>query len=591
MLYFLVAYLGGALTILSPCILPVLPFVFARSDKPFAANGLPLLLGMALTFAAVASLAAIGGGWAVQANEQARNVAIVLLAVFGITLLFPRLADVLTRPLVAIGSRLSQAAGDGQRQHAAVVPSLLLGIATGLLWAPCAGPILGLVLTGAALQGASAHTSLLLFAYGAGAASSLALAVVIGGRAFDAMKRSLRAGEWIRRGIGVAVLGGVVVIALGLDTGWLTRLSSAGTNRVEQALIDRVALIAPTAGPTPLPVPVRADLALPTEGRLPSLAGAAAWINSPPLTAEGLRARVVVVYFWTYSCINCLRSIPYVRAWAERYKDQGLVVIGVHAPEFAFEKNPLNVRRAVSELKVTFPVAIDNDFSVWRAFDNHYWPALYVADGQGRVRYHHDGEGEYDKSESVIRQLLSEAGRTIANAATLQVEASGAQAAADSADIRSPEAYIGYDNGTGPASRGGAFQDKAHGYVMPAALALNEWGLSGSWTVERQRAVLNQPGGRIAYRFHARDLHLVLGPGLGPGPGPGNDAKPVRFRILIDGQPPGSSHGVDVDDSGLGTITSQRLYQLLRQPLPIGDRLFEIEFLDPGAEAFVFTFG
>ena len=581
MLYFLVAYLGGALTILSPCILPVLPFVFARSDQPFVTNGLPLLLGMAVTFAAVASLAAIGGGWAVQANENARTGAIVLLATFGITLLFPRLADVLTRPLVAIGSSLSQAAGDGQRQHAAVVPSLLLGIATGLLWAPCAGPILGLVLTGAALQGASAQTSLLLFAYGAGAATSLALAVVIGGRAFDAMKRSLGAGELIRRGIGVAVLCGIVAIALGLDTGWLTRLSSAGTNRVEQALIDRVALIAPSARPTPVP----ANLALPSEGRMPSLAGAAAWINSPPLTAEGLRGSVVVVYFWTYSCINCLRSIPYVRAWAERYKDQGLVVIGVHAPEFAFEKNPLNVRRAVGELKVTFPVAIDNDFLVWRAFNNHYWPALYVADGQGRIRYHHDGEGEYDKSESVIRQLLSEAGGTVARAATLQVDAPGPQAAADSADIRSPEAYIGYENGTGPASPGGAVKDKVHGYVMPSVLALNEWGLSGSWTVERQRAVLNQPGGRIAYRFHARDLHLVL------GPGPGNDANPVRFRISIDGQPPGTSHGVDVDDGGFGTVRSQRLYQLLRQPLPIRNRLFEIEFIDPGAEAFVFTFG
>ena len=581
MLYFLVAYVGGALTILSPCILPVLPFVFARGDRPFAANGLPLLLGMASTFAAVASLASIGGGWAVQANEHARTVAASLLAIFGITLLFPRLADILTRPLVAVGSRLSEVAGDGTGRRGPIVPSLLLGIATGLLWAPCAGPILGLVLTGAALEGASARTSLLLLAYGAGAASSLAIAIVIGGRAFDAMKRSLGAGEWIRRGIGMAVLCGVVAIALGLDTGWLTRLSSVGTNRVERALIDRAA---PTVPPVE-PVLIRAGIALRVEGRLPSLDGADSWINSPPLTEESLRGKVVVVYFWTYSCINCLRSIPYVRAWAERYKNQGLAVIGVHAPEFAFEKNPLNVRRAVSELKVAFPVAIDNDFLVWRAFENHYWPALYVADVQGRIRYHHNGEGEYDESESVIRQLLEEAGGTVAPAAAVPVDAPGAQAASDTADIRSPEAYIGYENGTGPASPGGALRDQARGYAMPAALALNEWGLSGHWTVERQRAVLDQPGGRIAYRFHARDLHLVL------GPGPGNDAKPVRFRISIDGQPPGCSHGADVDDSGLGTITSQRLYQLLRQTPPIRDRLFEIEFVDPGAEAFVFTFG
>jgi cytochrome c biogenesis protein CcdA/thiol-disulfide isomerase/thioredoxin len=580
---FVISYIGGVLTIISPCILPVLPFVFARANQSFIKSGLPLLLGMGITFAAVASLAAVGGGWAVQANQYGRYGAIVLLALFGVTLLFPELADRLMRPLVAAGARLSNSAADGKGEGPSFASSLLLGVATGLLWAPCAGPILGLVLTGAALQGANVQTSLLLLAYAAGAATSLALALLIGGRVFGAMKRSLGAGEWIRRGLGVAVLCGVAAIALGLDTGLLTQVSLTSTSTLEQALIDRIrpkpvnqsAMTAakPAAG-TPE--------ALPVEGALPPLTGAVEWINSPPLTTPGLRGKIVLVDFWTYSCINCLRSIPYVRAWAEKYRSQGLVVIGVHSPEFAFEKNLDNVRKAVKDLKIDYPVAIDNDYAIWRAFGNEYWPAHYFIDAQGRIRHHHFGEGEYDESEKVIQRMLAEAGASGISTDLVKVDARGAQAAADMANIESPETYLGYKRGENFASPEDVVHDQPRAYSAPPNFRLNQWALAGDWTIEEERSVSNQPDARIAFRFRARDLHLVLGP---------HDGKPVRFRIRIDGQPPGEDHGMDTDADGKGTITEERLYQLVRQSKSVTERQFEIEFLDPGAQAFAFTFG
>jgi cytochrome c biogenesis protein CcdA/thiol-disulfide isomerase/thioredoxin len=611
MLLFVVAYLGGVLTILSPCILPVLPFVFARGDRPFMSNGLPLLIGMALTFAGVASLAAVGGGWAVQANQYGRMVAIVLMALFGLALLLPGLSERLARPLVGWGERLSasaEAGADGA-PRSAFGTSLLLGVATGLLWAPCAGPILGLVLTGAALGGASVRTSLLLLAYAAGAATSLAGALLAGGRLFKAMKQSLGAGEWIRRGIGAALLCGVAAIALGLDTGVLAQLSLAGTSSVEQALIDRVRPreAAPSGDEAPLATTgpdstvmmagsnammaanaaMRAEgtsaSALPAEGPAPSLDGAVQWLNSPPLSMEALRGKVVLVDFWTYSCINCLRALPYVRAWAEKYKDEGLVVIGVHAPEFAFEKKLDNVRKAVKDLKLDYPVAVDNDYAIWRAFKNEYWPAHYFIDARGRIRHHHFGEGAYDESEQVIRQLLAEAGRGTMPGGLVQVEAQGAQAAADSANVRSPETYIGYDRAENFVSPGGPVRGKGHAYTAPSRLEANQWALGGNWTVGGQSAVLDKARGRIAYRFHARDLHLVLG-STAPG-------HPVRIKVTIDGKPPGEDHGIDIDAQGKGVVDGQRLYQLVRQRGAVADRRFEIEFLDPGVEAFAFTFG
>ena len=311
---------------------------------------------------------------------------------------------------------------------------------------------------------------------------------------------------------------------------------------------------------------------LPIEGELPSLGGATGWLNSQPLTAAGLRGKVVLVVFWTYTCINWLRQLPYVRAWAEKYKDQGLVVIGVHAPEFAFERNVDNVRRAAKDMRVDYPVAIDNDYAIWSAFNNRYWPALYFVDAQGHVRHHHFGEGEYEQSEMVIQQLLAEAEIDGSGHELVSVDARGAEAAADWGSLRSPENYVGYERTANFAV-----------YDTPARLRLNHWALLGDWTVKRQATVLNEANGRIAYRFHARDLHLVMG-AAARGPS-------VRFRVLIDGQPPGAAHGIDVDEQGNGTVTEQRLYQLIRQPKPLADRHFEIEFLDSGVEAFAFTFG
>ncbi len=325
------------------------------------------------------------------------------------------------------------------------------------------------------------------------------------------------------------------------------------------------------------------DKSLPIEGQLPSLGSATEWLNSPPLTAAGLRGKVVLVDFWTYTCINWLRTLPYVRAWAEKYKDQGLVVIGVHTPEFEFEKNLDNVRRAAKDMRVEYPIAIDSRYAIWNAFSNQYWPALYFIDAQGRIRHHQFGEGDYEQSEMIIQQLLAEAGRSGGDHERASVEGRGAEAAADWASLKSAENYVGYERTENFASPGGAVLDKRRVYAAPAQLRLNHWALSGDWTVTKKAIVLNKPNGRIAYRFHARDLHLVMGPAA-PGVA-------VRFRVLIDGQPPGAAHGLDVDDQGNGALTEQRLYQLIRQPHPIADREFEIEFLDPGAEAFAFTFG
>lgn len=588
---FLLAYFGGVLTILSPCILPVLPFVFARADRPFVKSGLPLLAAMAVTFAVVATLAAVVGGWAVAANKFGRIAALSLLAVFGVALLFPRLSDRLARPLVGLGDRLSTAVdADHAAGRSGILGSLVLGVATGLLWAPCAGPILGLILTGAALRGASSATSLLLIAYAAGSATSLALALLLGGKVFAAMKRSLGAGEWLRRGLGVAVLVAVASIAFGIDTGALTRLSLASTAATEQKLLDAFHGAADAAGMQaqavePSPVSMRGPgpvPALPVEGTMPSLAGATAWLNSPPLTTEGLRGKVVLIDFWTYSCINCLRAIPYVKAWADKYRAQGLVVIGVHAPEFAFEKDTGNVTKAVTDLGIAYPVAVDSDYSIWRAFSNQYWPAHYFIDAQGRVRHHHFGEGDYEESEQIIQQLLAEAGHAEVASGRISVSAGGAQAAADMDDVGSPETYVGYARAENFVSPGGAAHDVRHGYRAPVK-RLNEWGLDGDWTIAAEQATSMSPSAGITYRFHARDLHLVAGPGA-----PGTS---IPFRVTIDGVAPGTNHGVDVDADGNGVITQHRLYQLVRQTGPVVDRTFEIHFLAPGVNAYAFTFG
>ena len=322
---------------------------------------------------------------------------------------------------------------------------------------------------------------------------------------------------------------------------------------------------------------------LPIEGELPSFSGATGWLNSPPLTPAGLRGKVVLANFCTYTCINWLRQLPYVRAWAGKYSSQGLVVIGVHTPEFGFEHDAGNVRRAVQDMNISYPLATDNDYAVWRAFDNYYWPALYFADTQGRIRHHHFGEGEYQQSEMVIQALLADAGSGGISHDLVTPDAPGIEAPADWAALRSPENYTGYERTENFASPDGVIPGKPHQYTAPAQLRLNHWALAGDWTVGEQATTANTPGGQITCRFHARDLHLVMGPAA-----PGTS---IGFQVLLDGQPPGSAHGADVDGQGHGTAAGQRLYQLIRQPGPVSDRTFQITFAGPGAQAYAFTFG
>ena len=316
---------------------------------------------------------------------------------------------------------------------------------------------------------------------------------------------------------------------------------------------------------------------------LPGLSGATGWINSKPLTAKQLKGKVVLVDFWTYSCINCLRSLPYMRAWADKYRDSGLVVIGVHTPEFAFEGQQANVQKAVQKFGITYPVALDSNQAIWNAFHNEFWPAHYFIDVNGKVRYEHFGEGNYDQSERWIQELLKERSAKQMPAGTVAVQAQGVEAAADMSEVRSPETYVGYSRAQHFGSPGGFEYDKETAYKAPAHPALNEWGLDGRWTDHLQRAVLDSAGGKIVFRFHARDLHLVLGPT--------DQGKPVRFRVTIDGQAPGENHGVDTDAAGNGVVADHRLYQLVRQKGAITDHVFAIEFEDPGVQAFSFTFG
>jgi cytochrome c biogenesis protein CcdA/thiol-disulfide isomerase/thioredoxin len=566
MLIFLLAYLGGVLTIFSPCVLPVLPFIFARSDQSFRRSGLPILIGMAATFTLLASLAAVGGAWLIALNQYGRYAAMLLLLLMGLALIFPALSERMMRPFVAFGGRMQQRAD----QQASFKGSLLLGVAVGFLWAPCAGPILGLVLAGAALNGANLYSALLLLVFAAGAATSLAAALLAGGRIFSLMKRGLGVEEWLRRGLGIAVLVGVVVIALGWDTRFLSQFTFLSTANTEQQLISQLAKPAVTASST--------------DGRIaPPLIGATQWFNSPPLTGEMLRGKVVLVDFWTYSCINCLRTLPYLKAWNEKYRDQGLVIIGVHAPEFAFEKDARNVEQAIRDLAVTYPVAMDNQFAIWNLYQNEYWPAHYLIDAQGKIRHQHFGEGAYQETELTIQALLKEAhqGVLAMSEGLVQVKGSGATAAA--ADMKhSPETYLGYARHQNLVSPEVIKHDVAAQYSSPRALKPNQWGLSGTWLVSAEAAALQAPGGSISYRFSGRDLHLVMG---------SRSSKPVRFRVTLDGAVPGADHGADIDAQGNGVIRGQRLYQLIRQSGKFAVHTFRIEFLDADAEAFAFTFG
>jgi thiol-disulfide isomerase/thioredoxin len=385
---------------------------------------------------------------------------------------------------------------------------------------------------------------------------------------------------WVRRVLGVAIILGVVVIALGGETNVLTRFSFTNSAQAEERLSGELHASSPT-----VLTASAADFhpALADEGRLPDLSGAIAWLNSAPLNDKSLRGKVVLVDFWTYTCINSLRPLPYVKSWAAKYKDAGLVVIGAHTPEFSFEHERENVETAVRDLKVTFPVAVDSNYRIWQAFNNQYWPAQYLIDGKGRIRYHHFGEGDYGEIERVIQELLKENGATGLDNSTVNVSAAGVEAAADFANEASPETYVGYRQAERFASPGRVAQGSLKTYSPPANPSLNQWGLSGSWNVGSESAVLQAAPGKIVFRFQSRDLHMVLAPA--------KDGRPVRFKVTLDGAVPNDNCGVDSTPEGAGVVREPRLYQLIRQKGAIEDRTFEIEFLDPGVQALVFTFG
>lgn len=398
---FLIAFLGGIVTVLSPCILPVIPFLFARADRS-ASSVLMTLLGLTLTFALVSSLAVVSSDWVVAANGIGRDIALVILTLFALSLLSARVGHWLMLPLVALGNRLDPAT----RRLSGPCASVAIGVATGLLWAPCAGPILGIILTGAVLQGPNAQTSLLLLAYGLGSAVSLGVLIFAGRGLLARLKLSLPVTGWLRRGVGFAALLVAVTLATGSQNQLLAGTTSEGAAAVEKRLLSAVpkaidyvvARVNAAAAPN-----------LGSQGAMPSLSGATAWLNSPPLGEDSLRGKVVLVDFWTFDCINCQHSVPHVNEWAKKYEKDGLVVIGVHTPEYPYERDIDNVRKNVARLGLNYPIAVDNDYAIWRAFDNQYWPAHYLIDARGQIRYSHFGEGAYDTQEQVIRQLLDEA--------------------------------------------------------------------------------------------------------------------------------------------------------------------------------------
>ena len=589
MALYLVAFAAGVLSVLSPCILPVLPFVFARQGQPSRHGSLPLLIGMALAFAAAASLAAAAGTWAVQLSQWGRGLALLGLGVFAASLLFPGLAAWWSRPLVQIGEKLA-----AQNPQQRWLHSALLGVATGLIWSPCAGPVLGLLLSGAALAGPDTATSLLLLSYAAGAGLALWAALRISAGTMARLRAHWLPGERGRRVAGAAMLAAVLAVATGLDSRLLAQsgaLSGLGSNGLESSLLQAAmpsAQAAERAGNTAAQlgngVPYTSPL--PVESTRPSLEGGTQWLNAEPQSIPALRGKVVLVNFWTYSCVNCLRTLPYVNAWAQKYADRGLVVVGVHAPEFAFEKDRSNVEKALQQLKISYPVVQDNGFRIWRAFNNQYWPALYLVDAQGRVRHHQFGEGGYAATERALNELLREAqapsaATAPASTANTVPDTQGLGMAADTASLRSPELYLGYDKGGSLRLAGRPAPDMPADY-QPAALRLNTWTLQGNWTLKPEWVQANNAGGRLALRFEARDANLVLG-AAGSGP--------LRFRLTIDGQPPGIHHGSDVDAQGYGLVDATRLYQLVRQQGPVKQRTLEIEFLDAGAQGYAFTFG
>ena len=412
-LYYLVAFLAGVLTILGPCILPILPIVFARSDRSLRSEGVPMLVGLSITFAIVATAATASASWISHANEVGRWIALALLAGLGAALVFSRFAALVSRPAVWLGRRLETATTVPPRARAFVV-----GSALGLLWAPCAGPVLGLIIATAVATGGGWSTAPLFLAYAVGAAVSLLVVLSAGGRLLASLRRTQRADRWLRPTLGILTLASVLVVASGSDRVLYARVADR-TSGVEAALLRRIT--SDNGGATTRSIGIGESIddfakrkkapSLTDEGEMPELAGAVAWLNSAPLTKQGLRGKVVMIDFWTYGCYNCLNALPHVKALYAKYKDRGFVVIGVHTPEFAHEKILDNVQREATRLGIQYPVSVDNDYRIWRAFNNQYWPAAYFVDRTGHIRFHHFGEGRYEEQDAVVAELLSEATR------------------------------------------------------------------------------------------------------------------------------------------------------------------------------------
>lgn len=580
MILIILTYLAGALTILSPCILPVLPFVFSRSQHSFIRNGLPLLFGMCITFSVFSAIAIIGGEWVAQANHYGRILAIVLLTVFGISLVSPRFSEWIWNPFITLGSKLgSSGYGDS------MISAFLVGMSTGLLWAPCAGPILGLVLTSAASQGNLAKSFGLLLSYSLGAATSLAFALMLGNRFLGRMKKFLGADRVVKRGLGIAVLLGVLAIVFNLDRSVLARFSKIETTAIEEKLISAFTTGKESGFVDPTTKLSSESSQKDLESMPAEFDGSYTWLQSKPLKKNDLIGKVVLIDFWTYSCINCIRTLPYLRKWSTKYKDSGLVVIGVHSPEFAFEKSEENVRAAIKDLQIQYPVILDNQYAIWNAFKNRYWPAHYFFDRKGQIRHRHFGEGQYEESERWIQKLLSENGSSKdlvdGNPVSVQLS-SGIEAASKRENVESPETYVGYARANQLVLSSKIGKDQTLEYGPISSLQKNNWSLEGRWLIEEERAISKSRSAKIKFRFHARDLHLVLG-----------SMERIPFKVTIDGKAPKENHGLDTDDDGRGVIQGHRLYQLIRQPLekPIKDHLFEIEFLEQDVEAYAFTFG
>lgn len=576
----LLAVLAGVLTVLSPCILPILPALLSASvseknpHRPFW-----IVLGLGMSFALFGTVFAVFKNFLGISNGALRDAALLILLFFGLSLLMPRLWE-------HIGSAIStfvQRAPWMVRLSSESGPAgtILLGSALGLVWAPCAGPILGIILTLAAVQASFFGTLALMGAYALGAALPMLLIGYGGQRVAKKLAGFRGVGSNAPKVLGVVTLAAVIGLYFNFDTALLSRLPSTLflSNAIEQKLVARTdggGTQKPSAHPAAMSVPMASPL--PVLGPMPAFSDIAGWINSPPLTREDLRGKVVLVDFWTYSCINCIRTLPYVKRWYEKYKDQGLVVIGVHTPEFAFEKDPSNVETAVKKFGIPYPVAIDSRYGTWNAYSNQYWPAHYLIDAQGRIRDEHFGEGDYQKTEREIQSLLYEAG-------TLKkpMSVGSPLASVNFMEIQSPETYLGFSRADRYASPERVDPGTRQRFSYPSSLSLNAWALSGTWRVEGEKVVLERPDGGIRFRFHAPKLNIVM-KGTGAG---------VKGRVFLDGKPlPPAFFGADIASDGTVAVRKPRLYNMVSLPgNDTGDHTFEIRFSTPGASVYTFTFG